>query len=111
MAFVIPSQTLFQERTPPELMGRVVSSRFALVFGGMSVAMALGGRTIGVVGVGTVVFAAGCCRYAAVWRAPRSRRSATPEPGRVRAPRRTRGGGRGGTGGWRRAAIGTLSAT
>ena len=43
MAFVIPSQTLFQERTPPELMGRVVSFRFALVFGGMSIAMALGG--------------------------------------------------------------------
>ena len=36
MAFVIPSQTLFQERTPPELMGRVVSFRFALVFGGMT---------------------------------------------------------------------------
>ena len=34
MAFIIPSQTLFQERTPPELMGRVVSFRFALVFGG-----------------------------------------------------------------------------
>ena len=43
MAFVIPSQTLFQERTPPELMGRVVSFRFALVFGGMTVAMAIGG--------------------------------------------------------------------
>ena len=38
MAFVIPSQTLFQERTPPELMARVVSFRFALVFGGMTVA-------------------------------------------------------------------------
>ena len=41
MAFVIPSQTLFQERTPRELMGRVVSFRFALVFGGMSIAMAM----------------------------------------------------------------------
>jgi hypothetical protein len=29
MVFVIPSQTLFQERTPPELMGRVVAFRFA----------------------------------------------------------------------------------
>ena len=47
MAFVIPSQTLFQERTPSELMGRVVSFRFALVFGGMSVAMAIGGLLIG----------------------------------------------------------------
>ena len=43
MAFVIPSQTLFQERTPPELMARVVSFRFALVFGGMTIAMAVGG--------------------------------------------------------------------
>ncbi len=44
MVFVIPSQTLFQERTPPELMGRVVGFRFALVFGAMTLAMALGRR-------------------------------------------------------------------
>ena len=43
MAFVIPSQTLFQERTPPELMARVVSFRFAIVFGGMTIATAVGG--------------------------------------------------------------------
>ena len=42
MLFVIPSQTLFQERTPPELMGRVVGFRFALVFGAMTLAMASG---------------------------------------------------------------------
>lgn len=42
MVFIIPSQTLFQERTPPELMGRVVGFRFALVFGSMTIAMALG---------------------------------------------------------------------
>ncbi len=59
MAFVIPSQTLFQERTPPELMGRVVSLRFALVFGGMSLAMALGGLFISFLGPGPVIFAAG----------------------------------------------------
>ncbi|MCJ7709894.1 MAG: MFS transporter, partial [Chloroflexi bacterium] len=59
MAFVIPSQTLFQERTPPELMGRVVSLRFALVFGGMSLAMALGGLFITFLGPGPVIFAAG----------------------------------------------------
>ena len=39
MVFVIPSQTLFQERTPPSLMGRVVSFRFALVFGSMTLAI------------------------------------------------------------------------
>ena len=43
MIFIIPSQALFQERTPAELMGRVVSFRFQLVFGAMAVAMAIGG--------------------------------------------------------------------
>ena len=59
MAFVVPSQTLFQERTPTELMGRVVSLRFALVFGGMSVAMGVGGLLIGSFGPGPVISAAG----------------------------------------------------
>ncbi|HEY2887245.1 MAG TPA: MFS transporter [Candidatus Limnocylindrales bacterium] len=43
LAFVIPTQTLFQRRTPPELMGRVLSLRFALVFGSMTLAMGVGG--------------------------------------------------------------------
>ncbi|MBA2719626.1 MAG: MFS transporter [Chloroflexi bacterium] len=54
MIFVIPSQTLFQQRTPPELIGRVIGFRFALVFGSMTLAMAVGGilgQTIGVVPV------------------------------------------------------------
>jgi MFS family permease len=59
MAFVIPSQTLFQLRTPPELIGRVVSFRFALVFGGMSIAMAVGGLLIGEFGPGSVIAGAG----------------------------------------------------
>ena len=33
MVFVIPSQTLFQERTPNNMLGRVVSFRYALVAG------------------------------------------------------------------------------
>jgi MFS family permease len=57
MIFVIPSQTLFQTRTPPELMARVVGFRFALVGGAMAVAMAAGGLLAEVVGVG-IVFAA-----------------------------------------------------
>ena len=65
MAFVIPSQTLFQERTPAELMGRVVSFRFALVFGGMSLAMALGGVAVSVFGPGPVIVAAGLISVAA----------------------------------------------
>ncbi len=59
MAFVIPSQTLFQMRTPPELIGRVVSFRFALVFGGMSIAMAVGGLLINEFGPGPVIAGAG----------------------------------------------------
>jgi DHA3 family macrolide efflux protein-like MFS transporter len=43
LAFVIPSQTLFQRRTPPEMMGRVLGLRFALVFGSMTFAMGVGG--------------------------------------------------------------------
>jgi hypothetical protein len=65
MAFVIPSQTLFQERTPPELMGRVVSIRFALVFGGMSVAMGVGGLFVGWYGPGPVIAVAGVISMAA----------------------------------------------
>ncbi len=55
MVFVIPSQTLFQERTPPALMGRVVSFRFALVFGSMTVAMGAGAILGELVGVTTVL--------------------------------------------------------
>ena len=65
MAFIIPSQTLFQERTPPELMGRVVSFRFALVFGGMSIAMAVGGVFTAALGPGPVIAAAGLISIAA----------------------------------------------
>jgi MFS transporter, DHA3 family, macrolide efflux protein len=49
MVFVIPSQALFQERTPQALLGRVVSFRFALVFGSMTVAMAIGSLMVAVV--------------------------------------------------------------
>jgi MFS family permease len=42
MVFVIPTQTLFQELTPPSLMGRVIGIRFAIVFGSMTIAMGLG---------------------------------------------------------------------
>jgi MFS family permease len=64
LAFVIPSQTLFQRRTPPELMGRVLGLRFSLVFGAMTMAMGLGGilgqafgagPVIGIFGVVTIV--------------------------------------------------------
>jgi MFS family permease len=65
MAFVVPSQTLFQERTPQELMARVVSLRFAIVFGAMSAAMLLGGVLTEGLGVGLVIAAAGITAIAA----------------------------------------------
>jgi MFS family permease len=59
MIFVIPSQTLFQERTPPDLIGRVVGFRFALVFGSMTVAMGVGGLLAESFGAAPVIGAFG----------------------------------------------------
>lgn len=55
MIFLIPTQTLFQERTPPNLIGRVVSFRSALVLGSMTVAMVIGPIFAAIVGVTTVM--------------------------------------------------------
>jgi MFS family permease len=55
MVFIIPSQTLFQERTPPNLIGRVVGFRFSLVFGAMTLSIGLGGILAELVGVTTVI--------------------------------------------------------
>jgi MFS family permease len=65
MIFVIPSQTLFQERTPAALMGRVVGFRFALVFGSMTIAMLLGSVLGQVFGPGPVMAAFGLVTVAA----------------------------------------------
>jgi DHA3 family macrolide efflux protein-like MFS transporter len=59
MIFVIPSQVLFQQRTPSDLIGRVVSFRFALVFGSMTLAMAIGGVLGQVVGIAPVLAISG----------------------------------------------------
>ena len=55
MIYVIPSQTLFQERTPPDLIGRVVGFRFSLVFGSMTLAMGLSGLMAQQFGVAPVI--------------------------------------------------------
>jgi MFS family permease len=55
MVFVIPSQTMIQERTPPEMLGRVLGFRFALVFGSMTIAMAVGGLLAQVAGAPAVI--------------------------------------------------------
>jgi MFS family permease len=65
MIFVIPSQVLFQQRTPPELIGRVVSFRFALVFGSMTLAMGIGGVLGQAVGIAPVLAVSGMASIAA----------------------------------------------
>jgi DHA3 family macrolide efflux protein-like MFS transporter len=65
MIFIIPSQTLFQERTPAALMGRVVGFRFALVFGSMTIAMLIGSVLGQVFGPGPVIAVFGLVTMAA----------------------------------------------
>lgn len=65
MVYVIPSQTLFQERTPTELMGRVVGFRFALVFGAMTLAMGASGVLVELVGLGPVLVGSGLMTFVA----------------------------------------------
>ena len=59
MLFIIPNMTLFQQRTPQKLMGRVVSTRAALVFGVMTASMAASGALAAVLGPGLVFILAG----------------------------------------------------
>jgi len=47
--------TLFQQRTPQRLMGRVVSSRQALVFGSIAASMGLSGLLAGIIGPAPVL--------------------------------------------------------
>ncbi len=59
MIFIIPTVTLFQERTPQRLMGRVVSSRQSLVFGAIAASMALSGYFAGIIGPASVLIISG----------------------------------------------------
>jgi len=59
MVFLIPNITLFQERTPQRLMGRVVSTRQALVFGMMALSMGVSGWLAGLIGPAPVLVIAG----------------------------------------------------
>lgn len=62
MLFIIPTITLFQQRTPDRLMGRVISSRQALVFGAIAASMAVSGLLADAIGPSAVlvVFGAIC---------------------------------------------------
>jgi DHA3 family macrolide efflux protein-like MFS transporter len=65
MVFIIPTVTLFQELTPQRLMGRVVSSRQALVFGSIAASMALAGYFSGTIGPAQVLVVSGAICAAA----------------------------------------------
>jgi MFS family permease len=65
LAFVIPSQTLFQRRTPPEMMGRVLGLRFSLVVGSTTLAMGVGGVLGELFGAAVVIGAFGLVTVAA----------------------------------------------
>ena len=55
LVYIIPTQTIFIELTPIELMGRVVAFRGSLVFGAMTLAMAISGVLAESVPVGLVI--------------------------------------------------------
>lgn len=59
MLFIIPTITLFQQRTPARMMGRVVSSRQALVFGSIALAMGISGVLADAIGSSLVLVGAG----------------------------------------------------
>jgi len=65
MIYVIPSQTLFQQRTPGDMIGRVVGIRFSLVFASLSVAMAASGFLVNALGVATVLIVFGSSTFLA----------------------------------------------
>ena len=65
MVFIIPTVTLFQELTPQRLMGRVVSSRQALVFGSIAASMALSGYLAELIGPAQVLVVSGAVCAAA----------------------------------------------
>ncbi len=59
MLYLVPTITLFQERTPQRLFGRVVSTRQALTFGAMAVSMGGAGWLAGILGAGSVLMLGG----------------------------------------------------
>ncbi len=64
LVYIIPTQTIFMEITPIELMGRVVAFRSTLVFGGMTLAMGLAGVLAESVPVGLVIAGFGVLTFA-----------------------------------------------
>jgi predicted MFS family arabinose efflux permease len=65
VTFVVPSQTLFQQRTPDEMLGRVVAIRLAVVNGALALAMVSSGALAQLVGFRPVIAACGILTIAA----------------------------------------------
>ena len=59
LVYVIPTQTLFAELTPEGFMGRVVAFRSSLVFGAMTLSMAVSSVAAEHIPVGTVIAVSG----------------------------------------------------
>ncbi len=55
LVFIIPTQTIFYELTPPDMMGRVLAIRSTLVFGAMTLAMGVAGIFAESADVGLVI--------------------------------------------------------
>ena len=58
VVFVVPSQTIFQQRTPAEMLGRIVAIRLALVNAMLAVSMVTSGLFAQIFGLDAVL--AGC---------------------------------------------------
>ncbi len=59
VTFVVPSQTIFQQRTPIGMLGRVVSIRLAMVNAALALAMVTSGGLAQVVGLRPVLAVCG----------------------------------------------------
>ena len=55
LVYIVPAQTMFMELTPNELIGRVIAFRGSLVFGSMTLAMAIAGVLAESVSAGLVI--------------------------------------------------------
>jgi MFS family permease len=55
LVYIIPTQTMFMEKTPIELLGRVIAFRSTLVFGSMTLAMGVAGIIAESVPAGLVI--------------------------------------------------------
>jgi hypothetical protein len=64
LVYIIPTQTIFMELTPIELMGRVVAFRGSLVFGAMTLAIGVSGVLAESVPVGLVIAGGGALTLA-----------------------------------------------